>query len=585
MTADVVSSYRNKWSKAARSTSLAGARLAPERPVAENGSELLTPGANYADPYGAVPIGYTPTVWNFQNGDKFAGGFGPTQIIIPDYWSLRERSNQLFKTNLYARGLIRRLVTNEIGPGLSLEAAPDDNLLTLSEDELNAWTDDIESRYQVWGSQQNVCDWYRNKDLGKLQRVARMEALIGGDVLVVLRPSRRYGSVQVQLISGWKVRTPLGGDENVREGHYIRHGIEFDTQDRIVAYWIKPDDFEQESRRLPAYGERSGRRLAWLVYGTDKRFDDVRGEPILSLVLQSLKEIDRYRDSVQRKALINSLFALQVLKKEDKVGTLPTTGGAVRKEAVTVEDNSGNSRTLNFASQLPGMTVDELGVGQEIKPIGSDGTDLHFGPFEEALTQAVAWANEIPPEILRLAFSNNYSASQAAINEFRIYLNLIWADFGKQFCEPIYIEWLISEALNGRIAYSDRIIAAWRQSNNYVDFGAWIQSEWYGQIKPSTDMLKQVKASEGLVAGGYSNRSREARILTGTKFTRNVKKLARENPMLADANESLIQQPETLTPPSVEGDNPPSAEEIIEQVAEGEFEELEALYDQYVLKA
>jgi capsid protein len=280
--------------------------------------------------------------------------------------------------------------------------------------------------------------------------------------------------------------------------------------------------------------------MAWLVFGTDKRLDAVRGEPLLSLVLQSLKEVDRYRDSTQRKAVINSLLAMQVTKSEDKPGTLPMTGGAVRRDAATTTDGDGSTRQLNLASYVPGMIVDEMQTGEEIKLMGGQGTDEKFGTFEEAIIQAVAWANEIPPEILRLAFSNNYSASQAAINEFKIYLNKVWADFGETFCTPIYVDWLISETLRGKIA-APSLLQSWRSPDQHDVFGAWTCTDWYGSIKPSTDMLKQVKASELLVAGGYSTRAREARITTGTKFSKNTKRLRREAEQLAEALRPLAE--------------------------------------------
>ena len=66
-------------------------------------------------------------------------------------------------------------------------------------------------------------------------------------------------------------------------------------------------------------------------------------------------------------------------------------------------------------------------------------------------------------------------------------------------------------------------------------FGAWTCADWYGSIKPSTDQLKQVKASDLLVAGGYSTRARESRITTGTKFSKNIKRLKRENEQLVEA--------------------------------------------------
>ena len=57
---------------------------------------------------------YVPTAFTAYDGEKFAGGFGITDIFTTDYWTLRRRSAQLFKENLYAKGLIRRLITNEI---------------------------------------------------------------------------------------------------------------------------------------------------------------------------------------------------------------------------------------------------------------------------------------------------------------------------------------------------------------------------------------------------------------------------------------------------------------------------------------
>tara|TARA_R110000744_G_scaffold191598_1_gene310729 strand:+ start:124 stop:1248 length:1125 start_codon:yes stop_codon:yes gene_type:complete len=336
----------------------------------------------------------------------------------------------------------------------------------------------------------------------------------------------------VQLVSGSKVRTPLGGGTKLRKGHTITHGVELDTLGRMVAYWVDQDG--GGSKRLPAFGEKSGRKLAWLVYGTDKRLDAVRGEPLLSLVLQSLKEVDRYRDSVQRKAVVNSIVAMFIKKGEDKMGTLPVTGGAVRKDQVAVADSDNSTRTVNLASQLPGVVMEELQTGEEPVLLGGQGTDANFGTFEEAIIQSVAWANEIPPEILRLAFSNNYSASQAAINEFKIYLNKVWSDWGETFCTPIYIEWMLSEVLTQKIS-APGLLDAWRDPQQYDVFGAWTCADWYGSIKPSTDQLKQVKASDLLVAGGYSTRARESRITTGTKFSKNIKRLKRENEQLVEA--------------------------------------------------
>jgi len=322
------------------------------------------------------------------DGGKFAGGYGPTDILHIDYWTLRQRSAELFNSNLYARGLIRRLITNEINTGLTPEACPDENIIGVPEDSLNEWTETVENRFNIWAKNPGVCDWKLKNTFGAIQRIARAEALVSGDVLVVLRQSQKTKLPMTQLISGNLIRTPvLSKNFKLRAGHSVSHGVELDRQERVVAFWVKQTNGDY--KRLPAFGEKSGRRIAWLVYGTDKRLDDLRGQPLLSLVLQSLKEIDRYRDSTQRKAVINSLFAMQVTKDGDKIGTLPIQGGAVRKDSATVTDSDGINRTFNLSSHLPGMVVDEMQTGEEIKLLGGQGTDEKFGTFESAVIQAV----------------------------------------------------------------------------------------------------------------------------------------------------------------------------------------------------
>lgn len=513
---------------------------------------------------------FSPWETSIYDGGKFLGGFGTTQVQQVDYWTLRARSDQLFNENLYARGIIRRLITNEINTGLTPEACPNEEILGISEEQLNDWSEAVETRFvDIWGKNPNLCDWKHKSTFGALQRAARMEALISGDVLVVLRQSQRTKLPLVQLVKGSKVQTPLGDEVNLRQGHTIRHGVELDPQGRVAAHWVKQDD--GGSKRIPAFGEKSGRRISWLVYGVDKRLDEVRGQPLLSIVLQSLKEVDRYRDSAQRKAVINSILAMFIKKNQDKMGTLPVSGGAVRKSSGTVTDSDGSTRKFNIAQQIPGLVVEELQTGEEPVLKGGEGTDVNFGTFEEAIIQAVAWANEIPPEILRLAFSNNYSASQAAINEFKIYLNKVWSDWGETFCTPIYVEWLLSETLLGKIA-APGLLEGWRNPNQYDTFGAWISADWYGSIKPSTDMLKSGKGAQLIVSEGWSTNAKQARMLDGSKFSKNIKRLKRENELKVEAARPMAEFRREF------GDT--AAEEAIEAL--DELDNLEAMIDDYL---
>jgi len=476
----------------------------------------------------------TPSPWEntLYDGGKFYGGFGTTQVQQIDYWTLRKRSAQLFNENLYARGIVRRLITNEINTGLCPEACPDEELIGVEPESLNDWTETVENRFAVWSKGPDLCDWLKKSSFGAIQRAARLEALVEGDVLAVIRQNPRTKLPMIQLISGSKVRTPLGESGSLRNGNKILHGVETDKVGRVVAHHVDQDD--GTSKRITASGEKTGRRVSWLIYGTDKRLDELRGQPLLSIVMQSLKEIDRYRDSTQRKAVNNSMLAMFIKKTEDKIGSLPVTGGAVRRGAATSTELDGTKRSFNTADYIPGVVMEQLQQGEEPVLLGGQGTDTNFGEFEAAIVQGIAWALEIPPEILRLSFSNNYSASQAAINEFKIAINKTWGDFGETFCTPIYIEWLLSETLQQKII-APGLLQSFRNPQQYDIFGAWTATDWYGSIKPSTDMLKQAKGSKILVAEGWSTNAREARITTGTKFSKNIKRLKRENELKVEA--------------------------------------------------
>ena len=480
-------------------------------------------------------------------GDKFYSGFGPTNWYLTDYWTLRARSRQLFQDNLYARGIVRRYVTNIINTGLTLESNPEEALLGFNPDELVDWSETQENLFNIWAKNPKLCDYNGRLTFGQIQKTIKREAIVNGDVLVVLRVDRVTGLPKIQLIDADLVQTPTGEDtEGDRD---IRHGVELNGSGEQVAYHIRQDD-GITFKRIPAIGRRSGRRQAWLVYGTDKLHDNVRGEPLLSIVLQSVREIDRYRDSAQRKAVVNSVFAAFIKKGENKIGSLPVTGGATRNDQVSVQDNTSqnpSSRKYNISSYIPGAVMEELQQGEEPVLFGGQGTDINFPIFEEAIVSAMAWALEIPPEILKLAFSNNYSASQAALNEFKIFLNSERTRDGEQVNQPVYVEWFISSALTGAVE-APGFLDAWRDPRQYVTFGAWVSADWAGAIKPTTDILKQAKGYELMINLGAITRDRASKEMTGTKFSKNVKKLRRENEELATAQESLMPETEPQQP-------------------------------------
>lgn len=466
------------------------------------------------------------------NGDKFVGGYGITQLHLIDYWTLRQRSIQLYNENLYASGLINRFITNIINTGLMLEAKPVASILGISDDEMSKWTDDIESRFTMYGNNKKLVDFYGEKTLGQLQAQRELQALVEGDVLVVYHFDKKTMLPKIQLISSNCVQSPIDGDQGLRDGHYIENGVEFDSERREVAYHVLKDDGSYV--RYPRIGERSGRLMANLYRPGKRIMGQVRGMPLLANVLQSLREIDRYRDSVQRKAVTTSFLALAVEKEADTISAKPLGAASTRSMSVTGD----NGYKLNLKNFNPGVFIDDMPAGHKIKMMGSDGTDLSFGDFEAAIINAVAWSKGMPAEVLKMAFGSNYAASKQATSEFSMFLDEERTNTTTTNDHPLYHEWLYVEALKGNIS-APGMIEAWNDPNQYAFVGAWIQSDWSGSVKLNADFVKEVQGWKLAVESTFATNEMACKALFGKKHNLIVNQLIHENQKVAKANDAL----------------------------------------------
>ncbi len=485
------------------------------------------------------------------DGEKYPGGYGPTSILRIDYWTLRARSSELFTTSPHARGIIGRLVTAVVNTGLSVESTPEEQILGFQEDQLNDFNERVEQLFRLWGTRGDVCDYRGALTFGQIQRVAFQEALITGDVLVMLDQHPKTKLPRVRLESGTCVRTPALYSALELLNKRITHGVETDEAGRHVAYYITTED--GKGSRIPAYDSR-GRRVAWLVYGTNKRLGEVRGQPLLSLVLQSLKEIDRYRDSVQRKAVLGSLLSLIVTKTEDKIGTRPLANAGVGFQKTTGTTATAGKvqdpRSFAISNLTPGIVIDELQTGEDIKGFPSTSTDEKFSDFEAAIMQGIGWGLGIPPEVLQQKFGSNYAASQASNNEFALAVGEWRGEFSLQLCQPVYEDTILSMALVGLLDQPS-LISAWRDPSRWYETAAWFSAQWSGVVKPVVDALKLVNAIGKAIALGLETHDSAARKYNGTKWSKNIKRIRKENEQLRAAQEALVPpQPQVQPAPT-----------------------------------
>lgn len=470
-------------------------------------------------------------VQDFFDGDKFPGGFGITKdFVFIDYQTLRTRSSQLHRENNYFQGLVNRLVTNEVNTGLTLEATPEESILGFDngddEEFLQNWTNGVEVKFSIYGENKRIVDYKELSTLGDLERIAKETAIFSGDCLIILRQNKKTGLPNVQIIDGANIETPLITTK-VANGHTIKDGVELDSRGRQVAYWVQIEESGRiKTKRIRAKGEKSGRRVAWLYYGGKRRINETRGMPLLSALLQMLKELDRYKDAELRAAVINGLLPLFIEKSEDRISTLPMSGGAVRKSTAVVQDSDGGTRDLEIVKEVPGLIMQNLAKGEKPVSFSAQRPNVNYKSFETAMVDAIGWAVEVPPEILRLFFTSSFSAARQANNEFNVYLKKARKINSGQFNQPIYEEWLLSMTLL-RLIDTPGLLQAWRKKD-WLTLGAWYSTLWIGLSRPSIDINKDVDAQIKMINQGLTTHERAARGLNGSSFTKNIKKLKKE---------------------------------------------------------
>ena len=472
------------------------------------------------------------------------GGGSHREDIEEHISTLRQRSRDLYcGGSTLATGAIKRLRTNAVGTGLHLKSTINEEILGISSEEARKLEETIEREFAHWANSTN-CDIERIDNFYQLQQLALLNALLSGDSFALMTTTKRTGSIydlRIELVEADRVSTP----DNETINPLFCEGVEKNANGEVVAYHISkfhPLSFQdrepREWVRVKAFGEKTGRRNVIHVMNRE-RIGQVRGVPFLSPVIETIKQLGRYTEAEVLAAVINGLFTV-FIEKESASDDVPF-GEAVPEDMQVDSEDEGS---IELA---PGAVID-LGEGEKANMVNPGRPNPNFDPFVMAIIKQIGAALEIPYELLIMAFSNNYSASRAAILEFFKVIKMYRAWFVTDFCQPIYEEWLCEAVAKGRINapgfFNDPIIK-----------DAYCSAEWNGPSAGQLDPKKEVEAAELRVQGGFSTRERETTELTGTDFYKNIKQRKREEELLKEVTGSAKKEMDTANIGGKESDS------------------------------
>ena len=455
------------------------------------------------------------------------GGGSHREDIEENIDLLRQRSRDLYYggSNI-ATGAVKRLRTNTVGTGLRLKPKINEGILGITPDEARKLEETIKTEFAHWARSTN-CDLERLDNFYQLQQLALLNALLSGDSFALMKTTKRAGSIydlRVELIEADRVSTP----DNETINPLFCGGVEKNKAGEVTAYHISKfhplsfaDRNPREWVRVEAYGQKTGRKNILHIMNRE-RIGQVRGVPFLSPVIETIKQLGRYTEAEVVAAVVSGLITVFIEKES---ASDDTAFGEVVPEEMQVDAEDENSIEL-----APGAVID-LGEGEKANMTTPGRPNSNFESFVMAVIKQIGAALEIPYETLIMAFTNNYSASRAAILEFFKVIKMYRDWFIADFCQPVYEEWLCEAVAKGRI-YAPGFF------NDPIIKEAYCTAEWNVPSAGQLDPTKEVEAAEARVQGGYSTREKETAELTGTDFYDNIKQRKREEELLKEATGS-----------------------------------------------
>jgi lambda family phage portal protein len=510
----------------------------------------------------AGPVGTAPAVGvrlyaNARQNHR-TGGFGISGDSSADNEltgslpQLRARSRQMVRDSSYAKRAKMIVVNNVIGTGVALQAQVKATRGNLAQ----AVNDAIEAAWWEWMRAQQ-CHTGGTLHFYDLERAALGQVFDAGEVIIRKHRMRMGGSavsLALELVESERIAS------NVAQivpalGNGLRMGVEVDTFQRPVAYWISrlhPGDARFNNGQPNQY-ERVPASEVFHLKLTD-RWPQTRGEPWMHTVLRKLDDMNEY-SAAEVQAARDSAFTFGTIE------TTPNPDGPpplADSGAGTGNGSEQSPPTFNIESSV----IHQLDPGETLKYHTPTRPNTAIDPFLRYMLREVAAGVGVSYESLSRDYSqSNYSSSRLALLDDRDCWRVLQQWWVRSFREPLHREWL-STAVMSRAISAITVEAFANDSLRYE--GARFKVRGWSWIDPA----KEVAAYKEAERAGYITKTQVVQqTANGMDFEDVLNERKRELEMLEEADivtdtvPSVAVEPAAPAPPAEPPEEPDDDEE------------------------
>lgn len=404
---------------------------------------------------------------------------GPNLQTAQGAVAIRNQARHLEQNHDIARGILRTLVNNVVGPkGIGIEPQPrraDGKIhKQYANDLLEAWR-----------------DWQRHPEVTQQFHWARVQRLV---CRTWLRDGEGFSQMLIGpvplLDHGTKIPFSLEIFEpdmvpyhlhETRRG--IRQGIELNAWGRPRAFWVHknhPTDgvvlsSSQDLKRVPA------ERVLHITVAD--RIGQIRGVSEFASVITRLEDIKDYEESERVAAKIAAMLTAYVKR-----------GTAEHLDPDTLpRDEEGNLKPREIGLE-PGTIIDTLEVGEEIGMIDSKRPNPNLVTFRQGQLKALAAGVGATYSSIARDYNGTWSAQRQELVEQWTHYATLTDEFVGNFIQPVWEAFVQAAHLSGVVPIPADVITDKANDALFV-----------GQSMPWIDPLKEANAWSKLVRAGFAS--------------------------------------------------------------------------------